>query len=196
MKPPEFTNLGGCLAVNFVNTLQNFRGKTVDLLESVDDLTTWIVFMEKVGWIVPQQRERLIDTPWNLKAVVEFRHYIREFFADPMTIVSVSSDLSLLTLQCPLTFSLLTQNPGQTFHLVAIPEHGGTFGLLSLLAYDLMDLMANGRLLRVKQCESPVCLAYFVNDSGKRKWCEMAGCGNRQKSLRHFRRRHHDTDLK
>ena len=40
----------------------------------------------------------------------------------------------------------------------------------------------------VRQCGSPSCVLYFFDPSGRRRWCSMAGCGNRAKTRRHHAR--------
>lgn len=43
---------------------------------------------------------------------------------------------------------------------------------------------------RIRRCAHPDCVLYFVDTSarGTRRWCSMAGCGNRAKAARHYAR--------
>lgn len=43
---------------------------------------------------------------------------------------------------------------------------------------------------RVKRCAHPDCVLYFhdTTKNGTRRWCSMAGCGNRAKAARHYER--------
>jgi predicted RNA-binding Zn ribbon-like protein len=41
---------------------------------------------------------------------------------------------------------------------------------------------------RIRQCEQPSCVLYFHDTTGRRRWCSMAGCGNRAKAQRHYAR--------
>lgn len=43
---------------------------------------------------------------------------------------------------------------------------------------------------RIRACEHPDCVLWFHDTSkaGRRRWCTMAGCGNRAKSARHYAR--------
>jgi predicted RNA-binding Zn ribbon-like protein len=45
---------------------------------------------------------------------------------------------------------------------------------------------------RIRPCANPDCVLWFLDVSrpGTRRWCSMAGCGNRDKAARHGRTRH------
>lgn len=59
--------------------------------------------------------------------------------------------------------------------------------LLGPIAWSALDLLASGRLDRVKQCAGPGCGWLYLDTSknGARRWCDMATCGNRTKARRH-----------
>ncbi|GAA3002515.1 CGNR zinc finger domain-containing protein [Streptosporangium longisporum] len=54
---------------------------------------------------------------------------------------------------------------------------------------DFLRLLAD-RPERVRPCANPECILHFydVSKNGTRRWCSMAGCGNRAKAMRHYRR--------
>nr|WP_237416972.1 MULTISPECIES: CGNR zinc finger domain-containing protein [Halobacillus] len=39
---------------------------------------------------------------------------------------------------------------------------------------------------KVSACQNDDCLALFVNQKGRRKWCSMDVCGNRMKARKHY----------
>lgn len=57
------------------------------------------------------------------------------------------------------------------------------------LAVSALSLMSRDTLSRLRIC--PNCRWLFVDRSrnASRMWCDMAVCGNRQKAMRHYRRR-------
>ncbi|MFW6084226.1 MAG: CGNR zinc finger domain-containing protein [Gemmatimonadota bacterium] len=59
------------------------------------------------------------------------------------------------------------------------------------LARSAADLLTTGELARVKICDAHDCGWFFVDVSRNksRRWCDMAGCGNRAKAQR-YRERH------
>ena len=66
-----------------------------------------------------------------------------------------------------------------------------TVRLVGALARSAADLLTSGELERVKVCDAHDCGWFFVDVSRNksRRWCDMAGCGNRDKARR-YRERH------
>jgi predicted RNA-binding Zn ribbon-like protein len=62
---------------------------------------------------------------------------------------------------------------------------------LAALARDAADLFGSPAAARVRECEAPDCSSLFLDTSraGRRRWCSMAACGNRQKVAAYRRRR-------
>lgn len=67
-------------------------------------------------------------------------------------------------------------------------------GLLVPIIESAADALVNNELGRVRRCASMKCgrVFYDASRNGKRRWCEMATCGNRAKAARH-RRKVRDT---
>jgi predicted RNA-binding Zn ribbon-like protein len=59
------------------------------------------------------------------------------------------------------------------------------------IARSAADLLTSGELERIKVCDAHDCGWFFVDVSRNRsrRWCDMAGCGNRVKARR-YRERH------
>ena len=58
---------------------------------------------------------------------------------------------------------------------------------LARLAEPLVDEIQAGRSDRVRICANDTCRWIFYDESraGRRRWCDMASCGNRAKAARH-----------
>jgi predicted RNA-binding Zn ribbon-like protein len=58
------------------------------------------------------------------------------------------------------------------------------------LARSAADLLVSDEADRVRECAAPSCSWLFLDRSRnhRRKWCDMAVCGNRAKARRHYRR--------
>jgi predicted RNA-binding Zn ribbon-like protein len=70
---------------------------------------------------------------------------------------------------------------------------GGTVtatAALSTVARDAVDLLSGPLRARIRECARPDCALLFVDTSrpGQRRWCSMAGCGNRTKTAAYRRR--------
>jgi predicted RNA-binding Zn ribbon-like protein len=64
-------------------------------------------------------------------------------------------------------------------------------GALGRLAETLARELSQGMPERLRICESPDCSEAFIDRSrtGRRRWCDMATCGNRAKAARHREKR-------
>jgi predicted RNA-binding Zn ribbon-like protein len=58
---------------------------------------------------------------------------------------------------------------------------------LARLAEPLVDEIRAGNADRVRICDNETCRWIFYDESraGRRRWCDMASCGNRAKAARH-----------
>ena len=60
---------------------------------------------------------------------------------------------------------------------------------LVMVALEAADLLAHGRgSAGLGACRGPGCVLYFTRVPAQREWCS-AGCGNRARVARHYRRR-------
>ena len=71
---------------------------------------------------------------------------------------------------------------------------GSATAMLSTIAREAITLFGGIHAGQVRQCEADGCTLLFVDNSrrGDRRWCSMAGCGNRAK-LAEFRRRQREA---
>jgi predicted RNA-binding Zn ribbon-like protein len=59
--------------------------------------------------------------------------------------------------------------------------------VLAMIAADAADLLGTDLRERLRICPGPGCRGRFLDDSpaGRRRWCSMAVCGNRNKAAAH-----------
>jgi predicted RNA-binding Zn ribbon-like protein len=62
---------------------------------------------------------------------------------------------------------------------------------LAQLARAAIELVAGPDLQRIRNCADPTCSLMFIDRSrpGRRRWCSMERCGNRDKTARYRQRR-------
>lgn len=176
----NFPHFSEYLFINLMNTLKMHNHNPIDLLSTEADVVQWIALMEENNLLTPTQVKVLAKDPTHLRDVQHFRDHCRKHFAsnDPETnLIDLLTNTTKVT---PLTFKIENNN------LIPIPSEGGTKGLLSLISYHMLLHETNGVLGKVKACENEECLAFFVNQKGKRKWCSMEVCGNRTKAKKHY----------
>lgn len=127
------------------------------------------------------------DTPEVLRNLRELRASLRNAFLRITEGISPESDfvhtMERLVASAPLSYQLNEDN------LVAIPVGTPDAAIASLVALDVLQLLASGALLTLRRCANPDCVLLFLDASGKRKWCSMKICGNRAKVARHEHKR-------
>lgn len=195
---PGFTALGGTLAINFGNTVQRHRGTVYECLVSPLDVNVWLEYMVSHNQLTQEQYRSITSIPMTSNDLVllkNFRTAGRDYLASAMAEIEFIKDVQHAAAMSPATMDLYRVNG--TYHSMMVPINGGIRGLLALLAFDWIQLWTEGVMERVKGCANTSCLAYFVDASGRRKWCSMDGCGNRIKNERYHqrnRRKEHSED--
>ncbi|QQE79139.1 CGNR zinc finger domain-containing protein [Alicyclobacillus sp. SO9] len=186
-KREEFPLISGHPSIDLVNTEVVRRGVRHDLLVTESDLDHWLVSMKETGSLVAVQTTG--HPPESLHAVKELRSFLRDGFeklADKREHAQVEKwkqHLEDLTQRAPLSYKIMPQG------LVPIPVGNSTDALLSLIAFDALQLLATKELRTMHRCANPDCVLLFMDSSGRRKWCSMKICGNRAKVARHEEKR-------
>jgi predicted RNA-binding Zn ribbon-like protein len=67
---------------------------------------------------------------------------------------------------------------------------GDSVQLLGPILFDAAELLTSGSFQKIRECRGGACGWLFLDRSqaGKRRWCSMGDCGNRDK-VRHYYRR-------
>jgi predicted RNA-binding Zn ribbon-like protein len=184
-----------CLA--FVNTSHVSRGRMVDDLASPEDAVAW--FSDR-SLIHADARDRLLAAyatdpslgTADLALVRRVRDSIRGLFEAAVTRrPPTAADLRAVNR------ALRTQ---YIYVLVPAPDaislghrHVGdpVDGALGRIAEGVARELSQGTPERLRICESAECREVFMDRSrtGRRRWCDMATCGNRAKAARHRARR-------
>lgn len=74
-----------------------------------------------------------------------------------------------------------------TFIRSFVPVGDAFAGLVIPVVESAADALILGELNRVRRCADPRCQRVFFDNTknGRRRWCDMATCGNRAKAARH-----------
>jgi len=77
--------------------------------------------------------------------------------------------------------------PDGTFIRAFVPVGDAFAGLVIPIVESAADALILGELSRVRRCADPRCQRVFFDNTknGRRRWCDMATCGNRAKAARH-----------
>jgi predicted RNA-binding Zn ribbon-like protein len=160
--------VGGRLALDFVNTANWIDGEPADdRLEDGDALLRW---GRRAGLQIPASASQRVQ-PAQVTAI---RLAVRRMFNDDAGDQASSAVQNLVD-------KLLT-SPARL-------DDASRFVLLAVL-FSALELAATKRLDRIRRCPGKRCGWLFLDESpaGRRRWCDMATCGNRDKVKHHYRR--------
>jgi len=172
-------------ALDLVNTLRERWRRRVECLCGPEDLAEWLRRAGLVtGWVpvppgaVEEARElrEAIDTAAS--AVIA---------GTPVPAASVAVIGRWLDGAGPPVLVVDDGVPVLRGHPGADPVHRA----LSAIALDAARMLGTAERDRIRVCAAPDCSARFYDGSpaGRRRWCSMAGCGNRAKVRSHRIRR-------
>jgi predicted RNA-binding Zn ribbon-like protein len=79
------------------------------------------------------------------------------------------------------------QRADGTFARSFVPVGDAFAGLVIPIVESAADALISGELVRVRRCGDARCQRVFFDTTknGRRRWCDMATCGNRAKAARH-----------
>jgi predicted RNA-binding Zn ribbon-like protein len=181
----RFVFIGGAPAVDFVNTEVVAGGERVDLLQREEDLWEWLgesplAPLAGRGWREAPGEGPLLPQAKQLRA--QLRAMFLRGKAQKNHIEAINA--------------ALRRGEGS----LALVKKDGAWGTqfearsgdpLFLIAAAAADFLSHRELSLVKSCEGSGCILLFHDEtkSHSRRWCSMAGCGNRMKAALHYRRR-------
>jgi predicted RNA-binding Zn ribbon-like protein len=195
---PQFDLVAGALCLDFVNTLDDrFTSAPKELLKTYVDLAR---FGEDTGILSHAEADRLLtrgrtssqDAQQALAAAIELREAMYAvFWAIVNKKPAPQTQLMLL--------NQFVQGAAQHAQLVEsnrrfewkFDEALNFDAPLWPIARSAADLLASDRLALVRPCAARNCLWLFLDTSKnhRRRWCDMAKCGNRAKFQRFYKRK-------
>jgi predicted RNA-binding Zn ribbon-like protein len=171
---------GGNLALDITATLKGrLKPSPADLLETPDDVARWLA---AAGLC----RKPPAAADEDLELARELREAVYALASSRLRGArAASSHRATLNRAAALPSAMpqLTADGTVTFE-------GSIAALLAMVAREAVILLGGDEAGRLRQCEAESCTLLFVDRSRKRdrRWCSMAGCGNKAK-VDNFRRR-------
>jgi predicted RNA-binding Zn ribbon-like protein len=167
---------GEPLPLDLVNTVWIDEGVRHDLLERPDGLAVWL---RSAGFAdsVPACRESLDALLATRRAVVA----LLDGSADPQQAADELNEI--------LGHGRIRRRLGEAGPL-SVVETDSPAWLAAWSAAEAYLRLLDEHPDRIRKCANPECVLHFydVSKNGKRRWCSMAGCGNRAKASRHYAR--------
>lgn len=177
--------VGDHLALDLLNTEAADNGETVDYWTSGDDVLAWLA---RHG-VTPAPGSR-IDSAALLAQAQALRALARKLIVRHKE----GKDGAIAPLNAYLHAALsaphLARDAEGRLALTRTPGADAVATMLGRLAEAVAQLLVDGDVALIKQCEHPDCILWFYDrtKAHKRRWCSMALCGNRYKAAQ-FRKK-------
>jgi predicted RNA-binding Zn ribbon-like protein len=172
---------------DFMNTLELDEGSLVDRLQTAADATRWLADRGLIhaGAEAPDEGAALERIRSVREALREVAHAVAEHrAADAAAIAEVNR-----AIQARERVELVAESDGVS---VGHSHVGDPLDdALARLADPLVHEISTGNADRVRICANDTCQWVFFDESraARRRWCDMATCGNRAKAARHRARK-------
>jgi len=197
-KSPDFEMTGGALCLDFANTLGDRPRSTEEHLGGYDDL---LRFSRQAG-VLPtadlDELERLAEKHSRsartaCKRAIEIRETLYRIFGRLAGgEAPEGEDIQLLNSALHRT---LRQLEVRAQHRAFEWAWGGPAEALDRPLWPIVrsaaEMLTSEEVNSIRECASETCSWLFVDRSRtrRRRWCDMATCGNRAKARRHYQRR-------
>jgi predicted RNA-binding Zn ribbon-like protein len=188
--------VGGHPALDFVNTIDPDEPQP-DRLTDYRSLVAWA---EAVNLLAPAEaaalRRLAAAEPVQAARWLDAARHLREaaaalFRAAADKRPAARSDLDRLNSWLRRLTPIPDLAPRGSSYVRNTPDRQSELAQPAMrAAVSIADLLTSPDLAHVRMCEAPGCGWVFLDRSPtrRRRWCSMAGCGNRAKAQRHSRR--------
>jgi predicted RNA-binding Zn ribbon-like protein len=197
----SFHFIGDELCLDFINTEAVDQDQRVDLLGSFDDLMAWYTQAKVVD---PAQAKaiarhshdaaaRALREARQLRAML--REMVERLTEGRTNVPQATLDQLNRLLRAREGYSEIvrTKEGYETRFRSRVDEPAH---LLVAIAESAARLLSDGDLTLLRKCQNPRCILYFYDTTKnhRRRWCSMAGCGNRAKVAAFYQRNRQGDD--
>jgi predicted RNA-binding Zn ribbon-like protein len=194
--------VGERLWLDFVNTDDVRRGVRVDALRDFDALVRWlelsrVLDAERAQGIARRAHQQPAGAAAALVDARRIRAALRSL-AERGSILDKARGDALVEINRVLGRSAghrrVEWRDDGSFRQSFVPVGDVFAGLMIPVVESAAEALIHGELVRVRRCADPRCPRVFFDSTrnGRRRWCDMATCGNRAKAAR-FRAREKDV---
>jgi len=184
---------------DFLNTIELENGFLDDHFKSFEDAAAWLLERGVVHrWRIAADRPTGTAADDALARIRSVRGALREVSdavvhdrpADPAALAEVNR-----ALQARERIELVASSGGVS---VGHSHVGDPIDdVLARIAEPIVREIGNGHDDRIRICANDTCRWLFYDESraGRRRWCDMATCGNRAKAQRHRARQKETAEV-
>ncbi|HEX5436760.1 MAG TPA: ABATE domain-containing protein [Gemmatimonadaceae bacterium] len=203
--PSPFVFVGERLWLDFVNTDDVQRGVRVDGLATFEMLVRWLA---AAGLLDADRaaaiRRRAVEQPAGATAALAEARRIRSALRALAAHGASHAEVRVATMveinrvlgRSTGTRRLAVRADG-SFTRSFLPVGDAFAGLMIPVVESAADALVLGEIARVRCCADARCPRVFFDNTknGRRRWCDMATCGNRAKAARHRGRKKSNNGL-
>lgn len=202
---PRFIFIGERLWLDYVNTDEIRRGEIRDAIHDFDSLMWWLeasaaLDAERVAGI----RRRAQQQPAGASAALVDARRVRAALRrlaergawDAATRLETLAEINRVLMRSAGT-RRIEQRADGSYARTFVPGGDAFAGLMIPVVESAADSLIQAELDRVRRCADPRCQRVFFDATrnGRRRWCDMAACGNRAKAARHRERAARRVDV-
>lgn len=185
--------LGEPLAIEFANTLftdgGRDGGRPLDALTTPSALTRWL---QTSAALIPALPPSGLGA-FEVERARELRGTIRALLETAVTggqpPVAAVGRLNEVAALAPTNTRLRwsASEPPKAYLPLSAADHDEA--VLALLAQSAIEVLGGSDASRLRRCEAPGCINFYMRARPRRMWCSPT-CGNRVRVARHYRRTH------
>lgn len=192
---PSFIFIGERLWLDFVNTDDVRRGVRFDALHEFETFVQWLEAANVVdGERAAGLRRRAQQQPSGAAAALVDARRVRASLralaergnTTEKARIDTLAEINRILGRSAGTRRLEPKDDG-TFARSFVPVGDAFAGLMIPVVESAADALVIGELARIRRCADGRCPRVFYDGTknGRRRWCDMATCGNRAKAARH-----------
>lgn len=186
--------MAGHLALDFANTVTARDSEPRDFLEAPAGLWDWA---KASGQFAPKELTGLVvqlrQNPAKAEAALRHLRRVREAICGTFTALArgrkpAPEDLQRLETAWHAAAAAVGLRLGRSAAELRLSvERSGLDFLAHVTAWQAVELLRGPQCSRVRVCDGTHCGWLFLDTSksGRRRWCDMATCGNVAKARRH-----------
>ena len=193
-----FVFVGERLWLDFVNTDEIRRGETRDAIHDFDSLMSWLeastaLDAERAAGIRRRAHQQPAGASASLVDARRVRASLRRLAergaTDAIVRLEALAEINRVLMRSAGTRRIEQRMDGG-FARTFVPGGDAFAGLMIPVVESAADALIHSELDRVRRCADPRCQRVFFDATrnGRRRWCDMASCGNRAKAARHRQR--------
>ena len=187
-------------AFEYLNTIELENGALVERLTSLDTAVGWLVDagVAPDGTAITRLARSAADRDALLRRLIAARTALRDVahaVAHEETPTRQAIDEVNRTLASRERLEIVAAADGVRLGHSHVGD--AVDDLLARIAEPIVREIGNGHDDRIRICANDTCRWIFYDESraGRRRWCDMATCGNRAKAKRHRDRQKEATDV-